>query len=47
MNDEADARPAARHFDRVNLAFMDGHQQPLRLEQFYLNQTPADRWFAP
>jgi prepilin-type N-terminal cleavage/methylation domain-containing protein len=47
MNDEADARPAARHFDRVNLAFMDGHQQPLRLVQFYLNQTPVDRWFAP
>jgi len=47
LNDEADARPAARHFERVNLAFMDGHQRPLRLEQFYLGQTPPDRWFAP
>jgi prepilin-type N-terminal cleavage/methylation domain-containing protein len=47
LNDAADARPAARHFERVNLAFMDGHQQPLRLEQFYRSQTPVDRWFAP
>ncbi len=47
LNDDADARPAARHFERVNLAFMDGHEQPLRLEQFYLHQTPVDRWFAP
>ena len=47
LNDDADARPAARHFERVNLAFMDGHQQSLRLEQFYRNQTPVDRWFAP
>jgi prepilin-type N-terminal cleavage/methylation domain-containing protein len=47
LNDHEDARPAARHFQRVNLAFMDGHQQPLRLEQFYQRQVPADRWFAP
>jgi prepilin-type N-terminal cleavage/methylation domain-containing protein len=47
LNDDADARPAARHFERVNLAFMDGHEQPLRLDQFYLHQTPVDRWFAP
>jgi len=47
LNDKADARPAARHFERVNLALMGGHQQPLRLDQFYRNQTPLDRWFAP
>lgn len=47
LNDEADARPAARHFDRVNLAFMDGHQKPMRLDQFYVNQTPPDKWFLP
>jgi prepilin-type N-terminal cleavage/methylation domain-containing protein len=47
LNDDADARPAARHFERVNLAFMDGHEQPLRLDQFYLHQTPVDHWFAP
>jgi prepilin-type N-terminal cleavage/methylation domain-containing protein len=47
LNDREDARPAARHFERVNLSFMDGHQQPLRLEQFYERQAPADRWFLP
>ncbi len=46
-NDDDDARPAARHFDRVTLAFMDGHVKPLRLNQFYTGQTPADRWFLP
>jgi len=47
LNDDADARPAARHFERVNLSLMDGHQKPLRLDQFYTNQTPPDRWFLP
>lgn len=47
LNDDEDARPSARHFLRVNLAFMDGHQKPYRLEQFYLGQQPPDRWFAP
>jgi len=46
LNDEADARPAPRHFDRTNLAFMDGHVKSLRLDQFYLGQTPADKWFC-
>jgi prepilin-type processing-associated H-X9-DG protein len=47
LNDEADARPAARHFQRANLAFMDGHIKSLRLEQFYTGQTPPDKWFCP
>src|SRR5436189_31245 len=47
LNDEADARPAARHHNRVNLAFMDGHQKSLRMEQFYDDQVPANRWFTP
>ncbi|MCS6775497.1 MAG: type II secretion system protein [Chloroherpetonaceae bacterium] len=47
LNDDEDARPSARHFLRVNLAFMDGHQKPCRLEQFYLGQQPPDRWFEP
>jgi len=47
LNDEADARPAARHFQRVTVTWMDGHQKPSRLEQFYTNQTPPDRWFTP
>jgi prepilin-type N-terminal cleavage/methylation domain-containing protein len=47
LNDDADARPAARHHSRVNLAFMDGHEKPLRLEQFYVNQMPPNRWFTP
>ena len=47
INDAADARPAARHFEQANLGFMDGHQKPKRLERFYQNQTPPDLWFTP
>ncbi len=47
LNDAADARPSARHFQSVTLTWMDGHQKPARLEQFYTNQTPPDRWFTP
>lgn len=47
LNDTADARPSARHFSRVNVAFMDGHQRPMRLEQFYWSQEPINRWFSP
>ena len=47
LNDEADARPAPRHFQRNNLTLMDGHQKAFRLDQFYTNQTPRDRWFCP
>jgi len=47
LNDPADARPAARHFKQANLGLMDGHQKPFRLEQFYVNQTPPDKWFTP
>jgi prepilin-type N-terminal cleavage/methylation domain-containing protein/prepilin-type processing-associated H-X9-DG protein len=47
LNDQYDARPAARHFARADLAFLDGHVKALRLEQFYTGQNPADRWFCP
>ena len=47
LNDDADARPAARHAQRANLSLMDGHQKAFRLEQFYLHQTPPDRWYLP
>lgn len=47
LNDAADARPAARHTARVNLAFMDGHAKALRLTQFYTGQTPPDKFFMP
>lgn len=47
INDDDDARPAARHFQMVNLAWMDGHQKPLPLDRFYRNQTPTDKWFVP
>jgi len=47
LNDDADGRPSARHFRQVNLGLMDGHQKPFRLDQFYLHQTPPDRWFTP
>jgi prepilin-type processing-associated H-X9-DG protein len=46
LNDQFDARPAARHFQRANLAFMDGHVKSLRMEQFYTGQTPPDLWFC-
>jgi prepilin-type N-terminal cleavage/methylation domain-containing protein len=47
LNDEVDSRPHARHFNQVDLAFMDGHVKPMTLDQFYRNQTPPDKWFAP
>jgi len=47
LNDVLDARPAARHFQRANLSFMDGHQKPFQLDQFYTYQTPPDKWFLP
>jgi prepilin-type N-terminal cleavage/methylation domain-containing protein len=46
INDAADARPSARHFQRADLAFMDGHVKSLRLEQFYIGQTPPDKFFC-
>jgi prepilin-type processing-associated H-X9-DG protein len=47
LNDDEDARPNARHNQRCDLGFMDGHAEPMRLDQFYLNQNPADKWFTP
>jgi prepilin-type N-terminal cleavage/methylation domain-containing protein/prepilin-type processing-associated H-X9-DG protein len=47
LNDDKDARPFARHSGRCDLGFMDGHAGYLPLGQFYTNQTPANRWFAP
>ena len=47
INDPADARPAARHTQRANVAWMDGHVKALRLEQFYTGQTPLDKFFLP
>ncbi len=47
LDDEDDARPAARHSERCNLGFMDGHGKSLRFEQFYTSQSPANKWFTP
>jgi prepilin-type N-terminal cleavage/methylation domain-containing protein len=47
LNDDEDARPATRHFYRCDLGFMDGHGEHLRLDQFYTNQTPTNKWFQP
>ena len=47
INDSKDARPATRHSSRCDLGFMDGHAEKLRLEQFYIKQTPPDKWFVP
>jgi prepilin-type N-terminal cleavage/methylation domain-containing protein/prepilin-type processing-associated H-X9-DG protein len=46
LNDDVDARPITRHQKRVSISFMDGHQKALRLDQFYTDQTPADKWFG-
>ncbi len=45
LNDDADARPSIRHLGLCDLGFMDGHGEHLRLNQFYVNQTPTNRWF--
>ncbi len=47
INDDKDARPLARHSQRCDLGFMDGHAGFLPLGRFYTNQTPADLWFTP
>jgi len=47
INDDKDARPLARHTQRCDLGFMDGHAGFLPLGRFYTNQVPADVWFRP
>jgi prepilin-type N-terminal cleavage/methylation domain-containing protein/prepilin-type processing-associated H-X9-DG protein len=47
FDDDAEARPAARHNGFASLAFMDGHEKAMRLDQFYTNQSPVDLWFTP
>jgi prepilin-type N-terminal cleavage/methylation domain-containing protein/prepilin-type processing-associated H-X9-DG protein len=47
INDDEDARPIARHNQRCDLGFMDGHAEPMRLNLFYLNQNPTNKWFTP
>jgi prepilin-type N-terminal cleavage/methylation domain-containing protein/prepilin-type processing-associated H-X9-DG protein len=47
INDDEDARPIARHNLKCDLGFMDGHAEPMRLDLFYLNQNPTNKWFTP
>lgn len=47
INDDKDGRPAARHSSGCDLGFMDGHAEKMRLAQFYVNQSPVDKWFTP
>ena len=47
INDDEDARPNERHSQRSDLGFMDGHAEPMRLNQFYTNQNPTNKWFTP
>jgi prepilin-type N-terminal cleavage/methylation domain-containing protein/prepilin-type processing-associated H-X9-DG protein len=47
LDDDDDARPARRHFERCNLAFMDGHVKAMAVGQFYTGQTPDNKWFTP
>ena len=44
-DDSDSARPIARHANRCDLTFMDGHQESRRLNAFYTGQTPPDQWF--
>jgi len=47
LNDDKDARPATRHASRCDLGFMDGHGEHWRLQDFYINQSPTNKWFQP
>jgi prepilin-type N-terminal cleavage/methylation domain-containing protein len=47
INDDGDARPSARHNSHCDLSLMDGHAEPKQLKQFYINQNPTNKWFAP
>ena len=47
LNDDTDARPSPRHFNKVNLTFMDGHTKSYVLSQFYTNQSPEDKFYSP
>lgn len=47
LDDAADARPSARHFNRANVTLMDGHAKALPLNGFYTGQQPPDKWFTP
>jgi prepilin-type N-terminal cleavage/methylation domain-containing protein len=44
-NDSDNARPSTRHSQRCDLNFMDGHCEAMKLNQFYIMQTPQDKWF--
>lgn len=46
LDDKEDGRPSVRHNLRTNIGFMDGHCEVLRLRDFYLEQSPPDRWFT-
>ncbi len=47
LNDSADARPAARHFSHVNLAFMDGHVKALAAGQILHRPNAAGQVVQP
>ncbi|MEJ0088581.1 MAG: prepilin-type N-terminal cleavage/methylation domain-containing protein [Limisphaerales bacterium] len=47
INDDSDARAIARHNQRCDLVMMDGHAEPLRLKDFYIGQSPTNKWFTP
>lgn len=46
LDDDDDARAAARPLERKSISFMDGYQRSLLLTQFYLNQNHPNRWFT-
>lgn len=47
IDDDKDGRPGVRHFDTCGVTFMDGHVKAMRLGQFYVGQTPPEKFFAP
>ena len=47
LNDDKDARPSTRHTTRCDLGFFDGHGDHWKLSQFYLGQSPTNKWFMP
>ncbi len=46
LNDVVDGRPNSRHQGFVDLSFMDGHTKAMKLDAFYRNQSPPDKWFV-
>lgn len=46
LEEAIDARPGVRHAKATVLAFFDGHVASKKLTEFYVRQSPVNRWFC-